>query len=420
MAYNFHQMEEVFKADAVRAASKVLLKLFVITCLFIFPGLNLQAQQPQGKSETQYSIERIEIVGNRRIESAKLWGCIISRVGDAYNDDAVRRDEQAIRDTGFFENVRVEVEESPHKPSAKIIAFIVRERPLSEYCAELKIAPDFRVAPSHCLSGEPTTGSFYVFDYLGTGLTTVDHFQKKLRAESPVRLLYLETDANQILDRTVKTFQILKGPFGAVYVEKSCFYTRPIESTYSFVSVHSYFKHPIVEVPSELSRGPESLPPLTSLSLIRVFRAPPEYLVVVANYEPNGEVGSLHIDGAKDGDWVHSSLVPASGLGFVHRIPNDHSSEALRKYGIPERIDVEVFLRSHQIPLAKVSLPEEVVVLNLHYGYNTVIQQNELANGATVRVRFLQPSVAEEETVLNPHCESHFKQQSTLGLPTVQ
>ena len=413
-------MEEVFKADALRFVSKSLLELFVTTCLSVFPGQNLQAQQPHGKSETQYSIERIEIVGNRRIESAKLWACIISRVGDAYNVDAVHRDLQAIRDTGFFEDVHIEVEDSPHKPNAKIVAFIVRERPLSEYCAELKIAPDFRVAPSHSLSGEPTTGSFYVFDHLGTGLTTIDHFQKEPGAESPVRRLYLETDTNQVLDRTVKTFQILKGPFGAVYAEKSCFYTRPIESTYSFVSVYSYFKHPIVEVPPELSRGPESLPPLTSLSLIRVFRAPPEYLVVVANYEPNGEVGSLHIDGAKDGDWLHSSFVPASGISFVHRMPNDHSSDALRKYGIPERIDVEVFLRSHQIPLATISLPEEVVVLNLHYGYNAVIQQNELVDGATVRVRFLQPSVTEEETVLNPHCESHFNQQRTRGLPTVQ
>ena len=62
--------------------------------------------------------------------NAELRACIISRPGDAYSAKTVRRDVQALRDTGFFEDVRLEVEDSPHQPDAKIVVSIVRERPV--------------------------------------------------------------------------------------------------------------------------------------------------------------------------------------------------------------------------------------------------------------------------------------------------
>ena len=130
MAYNFDQMEEVFKADALRLARKSLFELCATTCLFVFSAQALEAQQPDGKPETKYSIERIDIEGPRRVGSAELRARIVSRPGDAYSAKTVRRDVQALRDTGFFEDVRLEVEDSPHQPDAKIVVFIVRERPI--------------------------------------------------------------------------------------------------------------------------------------------------------------------------------------------------------------------------------------------------------------------------------------------------
>ena len=123
-------MEEVFQVDAWTLASKALLELFVTTCLFVFAAEASEAQQPHRKPETQYSVERIELVGPRREQPAKLGARIVSRVGDTYSEDAVRRAVQALRDTGFFEDVRVEVEDSPDQPNARIVVFIVRERPI--------------------------------------------------------------------------------------------------------------------------------------------------------------------------------------------------------------------------------------------------------------------------------------------------
>lgn len=75
-------------------------------------------------------IDRIEFIGNRRIQRETLQARIFSRAGDPYNEEAVRRDFQALWNTQFFEDVRLEVEDSPDKPDAKIVVFYVKERPI--------------------------------------------------------------------------------------------------------------------------------------------------------------------------------------------------------------------------------------------------------------------------------------------------
>src|SRR5580658_92739 len=59
------------------------------------------------------------------------------------------------------------------------------------------------------LLAEPTLGSYYYIFHMATGLTSVDHFEKKPGAAEHQRLLYLETNHTQILDRTVKDDEIL-------------------------------------------------------------------------------------------------------------------------------------------------------------------------------------------------------------------
>jgi len=85
-------------------------------------------QQPVGVQ--QYIIQRIEFIGNRRIQRDTLLARIFSRPGDPYNEEAVRRDFQALWNTQFFEDIRLEVEDSPDQPNGKIIVFYVQERPI--------------------------------------------------------------------------------------------------------------------------------------------------------------------------------------------------------------------------------------------------------------------------------------------------
>ena len=55
---------------------------------------------------------------------------ILSRPGDPYSADGVRRDFQALWNTQFFEDIRLEVEDSPDRPDGKILVYYVSERPI--------------------------------------------------------------------------------------------------------------------------------------------------------------------------------------------------------------------------------------------------------------------------------------------------
>lgn len=127
--------------------------------------------------------------------------------------------------------------------------------------------------------------------------------------------MHLDTDRSLFLDRTVKDDEILSGHYGAVYAVKTCFYNRPLQSGYSTVAVGSYLNELGHEIPIELPAPPRNLPPLTSVSLVRIFRTDPEYVIVSANYEPDGRLGSLHVDKTKGGDWV-------SGASLLKSDPN--------------------------------------------------------------------------------------------------
>ena len=64
-----------------------------------------------------------------RIQKEALLGRIFSRPGDTYSVDAVRRDFRALWNTDFFEDIRLEVENSPNTPNGRILVFYVNERP---------------------------------------------------------------------------------------------------------------------------------------------------------------------------------------------------------------------------------------------------------------------------------------------------
>ena len=85
--------------------------------------------QQQPSSQQQFTIDRIEFIGNRRIRTDTLKARIFSREGDPYNEETLRRDFQALWNTQFFEDVKLRVEDSPKRPNGKIILFEVKERP---------------------------------------------------------------------------------------------------------------------------------------------------------------------------------------------------------------------------------------------------------------------------------------------------
>jgi outer membrane protein insertion porin family len=89
----------------------------------------LESQQSHDSHATQSFIERLEIEGNRRVQRDTIMAHIVSHPGDTYDSEVVQRDAQALRDTGYFDEVRLIVEDDPDASKGKIVAFVVKERP---------------------------------------------------------------------------------------------------------------------------------------------------------------------------------------------------------------------------------------------------------------------------------------------------
>jgi len=72
-------------------------------------------------------IEDIRWEGLRRVPKDTMNARILSKPGDPFEPEILKRDFQAVWNTNFFEDVRLEVEDGA---KGKIIYFIVTERPL--------------------------------------------------------------------------------------------------------------------------------------------------------------------------------------------------------------------------------------------------------------------------------------------------
>ena len=108
-----------------------ILEVYVTAFLPLLFAHSLESQQQSHENDgTKYFIERTEIAGYRRIQITTIQAHILSRPGDSYNAEVVQRDAQALRDTGYFVEVRLTVEDSPDQPGGKIVAFVVCEKPL--------------------------------------------------------------------------------------------------------------------------------------------------------------------------------------------------------------------------------------------------------------------------------------------------
>jgi outer membrane protein insertion porin family len=115
-----------------------VLKLSVVVYLLVTGCAQLlSAQEQQQNNQPQYVVDRIEFVGNRRIQRDTLLARIFTRPGDPYSVEALQRDFQALWNTQFFEDIRLEVEDDPEQANGKVVVFYVTERPIIrriQYC----------------------------------------------------------------------------------------------------------------------------------------------------------------------------------------------------------------------------------------------------------------------------------------------
>lgn len=71
-------------------------------------------------------VARVLVAGNKRIESDAIKRVIKTEPGDVYLAKSLSEDLKAVYSMGYFEDIRIEAEESPE---GKVITFIVKEKP---------------------------------------------------------------------------------------------------------------------------------------------------------------------------------------------------------------------------------------------------------------------------------------------------
>jgi hypothetical protein len=265
----------------------------------------------------------------------------------------------------------------------------------------------------------PNSGAYYMFFHTATKATVVNHLDCQGRSGDVRELLYMEADRD-VLDMTQKNDQIVTGPFGAIIVQKECRYNRPVATYWSSIKVLLQSGHPDIsrEIPDPVPAVPANVPSLTSISIVRIFRAGPQLVFGSGNYEANGTLGSIQTGKIVNGDVQWPSPITMAGPQL--NLMKQRFDEIRESSGLPPRFEVENYLRRKRLPLLNTSNPEERTIVVLVYGFGQLVRQDSIDEGVVTSSRYLRPVVTEEEGILGPECDARFRQQQSVGIPTVQ
>jgi outer membrane protein insertion porin family len=99
-------------------AARIFSRALVLVFLAVTAGAAL-AQAPQ-------TIDEIRVIGNRRIPKETILARLFTHVGDAYDPISVERDFNSLWNTGYFEDLRIEREDTE---KGVIVNIFVREKP---------------------------------------------------------------------------------------------------------------------------------------------------------------------------------------------------------------------------------------------------------------------------------------------------
>src|SRR5215470_11396551 len=110
--------EETSPKHAARIGPLALILGFSLFCIF--------SRSAHAAPQAGQIIENIDVTGNRRIPTETVKSRIYTRAGDVYDEAALERDLRSIWNSGYFEDVRMEREQSA---KGWIIHIFVREKP---------------------------------------------------------------------------------------------------------------------------------------------------------------------------------------------------------------------------------------------------------------------------------------------------
>jgi hypothetical protein len=275
--------------------------------------------------------------------------------------------------------------------------------PTTAFFGAMQIDPvSLEVRLSDTLTMDQALDTPHFFRFRSQSFDSIDHYAGWRQAPQRTRYNAFAVSYDGRLLYRNKYQELLRGPFGTVYAESTYYYSEQYKGqTPEFTTVA--YANSMEHEPPEIG---EALPPdealnLSAVSVVRIFRAPPELLIVSANYDAHGAIQSIHVNGAKGGDWVHSNEVPDPyrGLGVATMFGDRPAARAY--YGLPGAFPVEAYRRDPTDVFGHSALESDLDVVHLHFNRNQWVQQDVFRPQELIKRRILRFQVTEQDLVLD-------------------
>jgi hypothetical protein len=265
---------------------------------------------------------------------------------------------------------------------------------------QMTVDPEtLRVAFSERVWGDAPAEPFYFVFHMSDGRLQVTHYAGGPGKNREYDFLFVGQDGTVLYREKLQ--ELITGPFGRIYGKVTFFYAPIYRDQPSSLETALYYNTVGYEAPKIVSSLPPQADRLDGISVARVLRGGPEYLVASANYGADGHLESISVNGSKGGDWVHTNYVkPADGSFGVGTMIGDRPETRIR-FGIP----YEFPIRSYRLPAGSVFsfTPYEVVLdaVQLHFNRSRWVQQDLAPAGGQAGRRFLEFTYTEEDAALD-------------------
>ena len=189
--------------DPISRKTRISAPIFRLTAILLFVfSAGIAFAQTQ-------TIESIRVIGNRRIPKETILARMFTHPGDTYDPQSIERDFNSLWNTGYFEDLRIEREDSE---KGIILNVIVRERPTIR---EINYKGNNSVSTSDILDSfkKEKVGLSVEGQYDPTKIKRAETILRELLSEHGHQFATIKTDVKTIPPASVQiNFSIKEGP----------------------------------------------------------------------------------------------------------------------------------------------------------------------------------------------------------------
>ncbi len=238
----------LFREAMWRAGSARILSGILVMMTLGLAAASGKAQQPvpTTQNQTPNAIDEIRVIGNRRIPKETILARLFTHPGDTYDPISIERDFNSLWNTGYFDNLRIDREDTE---KGVILNIYVVEKP---DIREINYKGNNSITQSDILDRfkKEKVGLSVDSQYDATKIKQAETVIKEMEAEHGHQFSTVREDVKTIPPASVQiTFNIKEGPvvkvgkirftgnphLGALYLRRSMKNLKPIGIPYSIV-----------------------------------------------------------------------------------------------------------------------------------------------------------------------------------------